>query len=371
MSKNKKVLHIYFLEGNLGDAIRINEMGKWLSKNSLYRKLNIADYKKKLFTLSNLWVALKALLKAEPIETIKNRLFVEHCKKIIEKKLKKNNYDLIISEIIPIGLSVILATPRAKKIVDVHGLAASEYKENKYQERNKKHYRYLLEMEKGVFSKSDALICVSKRMKSYIKNTYRVKSKIFVAQNGTTTTTKRAHFNSPLKIIYGGIFAFWEDVDTFLDLAKKDTQNKYYLMGDGPEKERILSRITKEGIKMKYLGRKKRKEAHEIFSKMNVGLSPTSTGLTRKVASPIKVYDYMSIGLPVVTAVCGDWGEQIAKYDAGYVCKKSQGVYFLKAIKNLEKESVWQRKSKNAIILAQKKTWCNILNKKLRRLFYL
>ena len=76
----------------------------------------------------------------------------------------------------------------------------------------------------------------------------------------------------------------------------------------------------------------------------------------------------MSLGLPVVTARCGDWGEQISKYNAGYVRKKSKGASFLKAIKKLEKESVWQEKSSKALLLAQKKTWHNIFNKKLRGL---
>jgi len=365
MAKDKKILHIYYLEGNLGDAIRISEMKKWLSFNFDYEKLNIADYKKKFMVLSNLSIIIKSFLRGESLQIIKSRLFINHCKAIIKKKLKKGKYNFIISEMIPIGLAVIQANPGAKKIVDVHGLMAAEYNENKYHKRNRKQYQYLLKIEKEVFLKSDILICVSKRMRKYIKKTYKTKAKIIVAQNGTSTTSKKATHNYPLKIIYGGIFAFWEDIDTFLDLAKKDTKNKYYLMGDGPEKERILSRINKEKIKLKYLGKKKRKEAHKIFSEMSVGLSPTSIGLTRRVASPIKIYDYMSLGLPVVTAHCGDWGEQILKFNAGFVCEKSHWHDFLKAIKKLEKESTWYIKSKGAISLAQKKSWNNIFNEKL------
>ena len=40
--KKSKVLHVYCVEGILGDAIRIKEIKKWLSINFNYNSLNLA-----------------------------------------------------------------------------------------------------------------------------------------------------------------------------------------------------------------------------------------------------------------------------------------------------------------------------------------
>lgn len=361
------LLHLYYLEGNLGDAIRINEMGRWLKKNSSYHALNIAREPRHLFHPKNILTLIKSLISLESKEIIKYRLFINRCILALNRELKKNQYQLIIAETIMPGTAAMLAKTKVKVAVDIHGLLSAEYIENKYQSRkSRKYFRFLKKIEMAVFKKSYLLICVSKKMKDYILKESQTKAKIVIAQNGTSKSKLRAQFHRPLKIIYGGIFAFWEDIDSYLDLAKLDQKNNYFLMGNGPEKEKILKRIKQEKIKISYLGAKKRDEAHQIFSQMSLGMSPTTCGITRLVASPIKVYDYMSLGLPVITAECGDWGDQIKEYQAGFVTQKSSALEFLEKIGQLENREVWQEMSQNALRLATKKSWEKIFEKKLK-----
>lgn len=366
-----KILHVYSVEGNLGDAIRINEIKKWLKKHFDYASLNLAETLSAKITPKNLQTLSKGVAKGEIKEIIRDKVFLNRCQKTIEEKLKKSNFDFIFAEMAHVGFASIQTAKetQVKVISDLHGLTSAEYIENKYnKKRNKAYWQFLKKIEKEVYEKSEALVCVSGPMANYIKET-APQAKTLVAQNGTQKSKKKARFTSPLKIIYGGIFAFWEDLNTFLNMAKLDQKNNYFLMGDGPEKERLLDRVKKERIKIKYLGSKKRDEAHKIFAKMNIGMAPTSTGLTRQVASPIKIYDYMSFGLPAITAKCGEWGDQIKEYGAGVVTKKSSGEQFYTALKKLENKENWSKISNNALALAKEKTWDNILEKNLTKVF--
>lgn len=364
MDKKIDLLHVYYQEGNLGDSIRINEMSKWLKKKTNYTALNIAFNPRYLFHLKNL-NALKSLLASGSVELAKNKIFIERCRRAINKKIKGGRYQLILAEMDLLAAAALLSEHQEAQIAaDIHGIESAQYIEDQYiSNKNKKYYFFLKKIEKFVFENSDYLLCVSGRMRDFIVKNYQPEGEILVAPNGTTKTKIRAKFHHPLKIIYGGIFAFWEDLDTYLDLAKIDSRNKYFLMGDGPEKKRILNRIKEEKIKIKYLGSKKREEAHKIFGQMSVGVAPTSSGVTRRVASPIKVYDYMSFGLPVITAECGDWGDEIKKFGAGSVCRQSRADEFIQAIKELEKKSIWQEKSKSAVLLAAASQWQQIFNR--------
>ena len=39
--------------------------------------------------------------------------------------------------------------------------------------------------------------------------------------------------------------------------------------------------------------------------------------LLMQVASPIKIYDYLAAGLPVITPKMGDWGDLISRENCG------------------------------------------------------
>ncbi|MCX6811256.1 MAG: glycosyltransferase [Candidatus Berkelbacteria bacterium] len=366
-----KVLHLFSVKSNLGDAIRINEMRKYLSKHSQYDHLNFANSLGSKLNLKNLFIYLRGLLGGKSLPIIKEQIYLNRCIEATKNKLRSKNFDSIVAELAHNGYVGIKAARgyNIKIITDVHGIASQEYAENKYQRKIKDYSRLIEDLDRFIFTKSDVLICVSQNMKRFAIEKYGDQGNFFIAPNGTQVSDYKAKFSKPLKLIYGGIFAFWEDLDTFLDLARYDKKNKYFLMGDGPEKKRIMRRIKKEKIPIRYLGSKKREEAHRIFAKMNVGVAPTTTGVTRQVASPIKVYDYMSLGLPVITARCGDWGEDIKKYDAGFVCQKSDAKMFLEAVRQLENQNIWSLKSSNAIKLSKSRDWQNIFENSLKKIF--
>jgi glycosyltransferase involved in cell wall biosynthesis len=95
---------------------------------------------------------------------------------------------------------------------------------------------------------------------------------------------------------------------------------------------------------------------------MQIGIAPSTRDLARVVASPIKIFDYMASGLPVITPKIGDWGEIIVEEDCGVVLEDDSIEDYIKALNALAQRDVWTKKSNNAInIIKQKYNWDNVL----------
>ena len=121
--------------------------------------------------------------------------------------------------------------------------------------------------------------------------------------------------------------------------------------------------INKNNVGILYLGYRKHEEALNIFSKMQVGVAPSTNDIVRRVASPVKIFDYAACGLPIVTVNAGEWSNIIKEYDCGIVTDSSDPMEFADAIKQLNYKEVWEMKSKNAKRMIEEQcNWNIVLN---------
>ena len=361
-----KILIFSDFKGTLGDAIRISRIYEHFKKQGHHVELfNMSEHYRPFGKLLKYPSTLLQIPKNILLMKGKNQtkyLTYEHlCRKFIIQQLKKHKPDILWTEsIIPSFIATqVLETLGLKDKIhhfsDIHGLASAEYIENQFIKHEELHYEYLISRESGVFEKSGYLVVVSTPMKEYIQRKFNTKAKIIIVPNGADFQNQVAKYTTPLKIIYGGIFAFWEDVDSYLDLAKmRNGAEEFYLVGKGPLEQHLLDRIHKEKIKVRFLGSMKKPDALKLFSQMSIGIAPSVATLTRKVASPIKVFDYLACGLPVITPNVGEWSEIVKTRMCGIVTEKSSGEEFAKAIDILKDGKRWKELSKNGINLIKK-----------------
>jgi len=110
------------------------------------------------------------------------------------------------------------------------------------------------------------------------------------------------------------------------------------------------------------LGYIPRQKIFSTLSTMQIGMAPSTRDLARIVASPIKVFDYMASGLPVITPKIGDWGKIIEEEDCGIALEDDNPKSYEEALNMLAQQDVWTTKSKNAInIIKEKYNWDNLL----------
>jgi len=237
-------------------------------------------------------------------------------------------------------------------ITDVHGLSFAESKGS-----GRKNWRGIRELEMQCLRRSSYLVVVSMKMKDFMIRQLRLSaSKIIVAPNGSNPQPFVAKYKSPLKVIYAGNLAYWEKVEDFLEIAKRSDPKlfKFFMVGAGPLKGKLISRIKGEKIPVKYLGYIPSPQIFHILSTMQIGIAPSTQDLARIVASPIKVFNYMASGLPVITPKIGDWGDIVYEEDCGIALGNDNIQNYIEALNIFTKEDNWIRKSSNAITAIEK-----------------
>jgi glycosyltransferase involved in cell wall biosynthesis len=364
-----KILMLCSYKGNLGDAIRINKIYEHLS--SISKDVDI-------FNLSHLYTPRYKLLKNPDIvfsflkgikspRITKTNIFIKLGIDNLKKIIDKHKPDIILSEGIHAGY---IAVKTVKDmgipvITDLHGAVVPEYLENPNRKVSSGFLQLIRDIEIITLEESERIFVVSKCMKEYLNEQYGTsENKITVVPNGADIQKETAVLRKPMRVVYGGIFAFWEDIDTYLDLAKLNKTSVFYIAGSGPLEKHVKKRIQNEKIPIFQKGSLKRSDAISFFKKMNIGVAPSVKTLTRRVACPIKVFDYMSCGLPVITPDYGEWAEIIKRNDCGVVTKESNVVEFNDALISLEDKKTWEEKSQNAIDLIKNEyNWDKILER--------
>ena len=279
----------------------------------------------------------------------------------LEKAIRSTKPDVVLAETSLLGWSATYVCQKLSIpcVVDCHGLLFAETKG-----MGDTNWVQTKMMEKEAFTKCDYLSVVSKKMKDYIESEFGVSpKKIIVIPNGSYLQQFTARYKYPLKVIYAGHLIYWEGVADYLEIAKQSNNEiEFYMAGAGSMKNQLLQKIKRENVPITYLGYIPRDKIFECFSKMQIGLAPSSKDLTRVVASPIKIFDYLASGLPVVTPRIGDWGELINAQDCGISLEDDNVDNYIESINILSHEDVWIRKSTNAInLLRNQYSWKQIL----------
>ena len=247
-------------------------------------------------------------------------------------------------------------------VFDMHGLMGEEAQGHGEPARLAEAWKGL---EKDVVNGADYVIVVSNAMKRMVCASYgKPPDKVIVAANGSDVYPRPAHFAMPFKIVYAGNFAYYEAVWDFVRTAETVPceKHEFVLIGDGVLKRDLLRYVGGRHLNVIYRGKRTREETLVMLSESQVGIAPSTKDIVRQVACPLKVLDYAACGLPVVTVDVGEWSDTIREYDCGIVTDESDPAAFADAIRRLEDEDLWRRKSSNGrYMVGEKFTWSRVL----------
>jgi len=357
-------------EGNLGDYIRTSKIYQYLkSTNNDVHLLNMRlEHRPRWRLLRHPSVVTEVVLRKlllQNSQMLKHRAYLNLGVKLLRSKLRRFNPDLIWGEnVIPSLIALTAIRDGTPVVADVHGIVSAEYEDNPSVHVSDEMVCFLRNAEKTVSAGCAHCIVVSNPMKEYIVKTHGVDSRnITVIPNGSDVRHNVAKWHDPLRVIYGGIFEFWEDIDSYLDLAKINHECEFHLAGKGPLERRFLNRIQCEKILVRRVGYLTRDRALEEFSKMNVGVAPSVSSTARRVACPVKVFDYLSCGLPVITPDFGEWASIVSANECGFVTQSSNAKEFDECLKRLDKNT-WHKMSMNALrLIGQEFNWGLLLER--------
>lgn len=173
------------------------------------------------------------------------------------------------------------------------------------------------EATKRAFHAATAVVAVSEGIAAYVRNHGVVDGRISVLPNAVDPR----EFSSPrisdatqdgtFTIGFVGSLKPWHGVDQLISAYARlwDYEAAWQLLiaGDGPERDRLQARVA--GLpapiasSIKFLGMLPHAEIPRLLATMNAAVAPSVSSDT--YFSPIKIFEYMSAGRPVVAARCG------------------------------------------------------------------
>lgn len=248
------------------------------------------------------------------------------------KKIKEDsiNLDVLIGET-EIGGLILTKIKDALEfpiIVDYQNYWPEELVEHRIIKRNSRRYNYLVNLEKKIIKNSDFIITPSQALKNFImKQFLNGKSKKInsVINGGRPILEKPKKKELPPKIINAGMVAQRSNLKLFFQsipyLLKEYPNAEIYITKKGEKLKETMKLAKKMRLNINFYWKDTYKEFIDLLSNCHLGVVSSTYNLTRKLGFVTKIYDYFSVGIPVVGNDIGGWTSIITKEKVGLLSK--------------------------------------------------
>ena len=172
-------------------------------------------------------------------------------------------------------------------------------------------------MTRRVFSSASHLITVSEKLSSYVQQLGAAPENIHLVPNGVNLerfapVRRTSSGSAPFTVGFVGSLKPWHDlealVEAFRALYESDPECRLLIVGDGPGRASLAEELadSKLGRAVRLQGAVRPSRVPSLLGLMDVAVAPYPD-LSDFYFSPLKVYEYMAAGLPVVTSRSVSW----------------------------------------------------------------
>lgn len=168
-----------------------------------------------------------------------------------------------------------------------------------------------------VFKAAHAVVAVSDEVAKYVRRFVEEKDHVYVVANGVNPARFRQNQKSSFSaeseaftVGFVGTLKPWHGleylIEAFARLRARNEQIKLLIVGDGPERPRIEENLRAKSLLevVRFTGAVNPDEVPGLLASMDVAVAAYPPG-ANFYFSPLKVYEYMAAGLPVVASRIG------------------------------------------------------------------
>ena len=201
-----------------------------------------------------------------------------------------------------------------------------------------------------------------------------VGAKVHVVPNGVDVDRVRPADRDPVAggtctIGFVGTLKSWHGIDTlaaaFAMLAAADPCYRLLVVGDGPERAALEARVAADGLteRVELVGAVDPAAVPALLRRMDIAVAPYPA--TARYFSPLKLYEYLAAGLPVVASDVGQVADVLAGGQTGVLCRPGDPQELAAAIGGLRADPAWAAALGRAgrILVEQHHTWHAVVDR--------
>lgn len=261
--------------------------------------------------------------------------WIEYSAKAIFVGLRERGVDVVYASsphlLSPVAGWVLSKLLRAQLVVEIRDLWPESFAALNVIRPDGKLYRALRLLERWVYQRADSIVGVSSQWKSYFAQ--NAPGKPYTAiPNGTDIVAfdiaqpastgewvQRCKSTKGLNFVFAGSHGPKDGLDLLLDAVPDFPDDLFVLIGDGTDKEKIASRVHREGMEnVLMLDPVTKADLPSYLKLMDVGLHLVSDWDVFKLGmSPNKLHDYLGVGLPVISNAVGEPHQILEESKAG------------------------------------------------------
>lgn len=218
---------------------------------------------------------------------------------------------------------------------------------------------------KGV-TQADDIIVVSERMRRLVIDEWNVPERRFtVIPNGYSKSVidlHRQHDTVPGRVVFFGTLHPKVDPQALLDVARLPDVTEMLVIGDGERRADLEKARRQQDLSdLRITGRLPETEAFELVASASVAVNPQFTSPLQEASSPVKLYYYAALGLPMVLTEGPDTANALGQGGAAVLVP--EGGDFATAVQSiLGDDERRQRMAARARDEAEHATWADRVN---------
>lgn len=183
-----------------------------------------------------------------------------------------------------------------------------------------------------MYINSLGITCATEGLKKII-HSYHVKSVVVFNgfdENLFYQDIKRKKFT----LIFHGNLSRMQNLDLLIQIAQKIPNDIEIIVAGSGSKEHLLI----ENEKINFLGNLPHEEVAEIVRSSHIGLSFRDDGHINETSFPVKIFEYIGSGIPVISTPKSEAGETLERMGYGYQFGNKQINEIIRKIEDLKKD---------------------------------